>query len=455
MGPRPESTDWQSLARTLADGFQSLLKETEYLSKREQELDARLEYAFKEYIKLASDPILDNHNSKQHEEVARAIREVDYPGRAASEGSMLLNLPKQLDDVDEIRNGFEAYKTVKVKLQELRKPVGRCPFPGTRVRSGLEQDFTTPGKVGNLECPFAQMAKRNNGIPTPPQNLVGNDPIAAEFHPELISQSSVAAPPSTTGTATKCPIRYLDQHSPEEVAKYFENHKHEIPRSHEICVKRYQKNSDSIRELDSKYGNLVSMIQGLGVKHQQYLPHKDGEHNVDGGPSSSGAVQKWADEVSLRTGQSKQEMQSAPDVAVDDERIGHFQRPLREIRVGESPSRPWGITVPVALDEAPSPPHPIGSAAAHLQEPPTAGPADPEQKREKSMPAKCPFDHKAMKPPAQKIKHDADALPTSQSQRSQSSQPVMVFNGPVFFGYPADQAAATIKSMSNEVTNFP
>jgi len=60
----------------------------------------------------------------------------------------------------------------------------------------------------------------------------------------------------------------MDQHSPEEIAKYFENHKHEIPRSHAICVNRFQRNGESMRQIDEKYGNLVNMIQGLGQKHK-------------------------------------------------------------------------------------------------------------------------------------------------------------------------------------------
>ena len=54
--------------------------------------------------------------------------------------------------------------------------------------------------------------------------------------------------------------------------QYFEKHKHELPRSHEVCINRFQSNAQSIEELDRKYGDLVSMIQGLGQKHQDYLP---------------------------------------------------------------------------------------------------------------------------------------------------------------------------------------
>lgn len=48
MAAKTVTNDWQSLAQSLADGFQSLLKEVEYLSKREQDLDTRLKYSFDE-----------------------------------------------------------------------------------------------------------------------------------------------------------------------------------------------------------------------------------------------------------------------------------------------------------------------------------------------------------------------------------------------------------------------
>ena len=134
----------------------------------------------------------------------------------------------------------------------------------------LELDFTTQGRIGDLKCPFAQRAARRMSRGTassplraqhqssPPiileeENVA--DPIAKEFHPEAMGSPEASNEESTV----KCPIRFLDDHSPEEVAKYFENHKHEIPRSHEVCVKRYQTNEESIRQLDAKYGNLVNM----------------------------------------------------------------------------------------------------------------------------------------------------------------------------------------------------
>jgi hypothetical protein len=88
--------------------------------------------------------------------------------------------------------------------------------------------------------------------------------------PSASAEPSVAA----SGSAAVCPIRFLDQHDPEEVAQYFEKHKHELPRSHEVCITRFQSNQDSIEQLDRKYGNLVNMIQGLGQKHQAWLPEE-------------------------------------------------------------------------------------------------------------------------------------------------------------------------------------
>lgn len=214
----------------------------------------------------------------------------------------------------------------------------------------MEQDFTTEGKPGGLGCPFATKValrkhQRPDSLPTPPdlKDIFEKDPIAAEFHASQIH----SPPPSADVCALKCPIRFLDQHSPEEVAKYFEKHKHEIPRSHEICVKRYQSNSESIRKLDAKYGNLVNMIQGLGMKHQPMFPAKEMEDTsaiVEA--ESLEKVKNWAVEASEK---SKGKLLDAPEEE-EEVRSGHFDRPLKEVRLGESPSRPWGIQVPISAE---------------------------------------------------------------------------------------------------------
>ena len=127
-------------------------------------------------------------------------------------------------------------------------------------------------------------------------------------------------------------------------ARYFETHKHEIPRSHEICVKRYQRNEADIRKLDAKYGSLVNMIQGLGQKHQPMLPTKEEGESVEVEQVSNERVENWAKAVSADgVGHEEDE-----HIVLDDEedRESRFDRPLKEIRVGESPSRPWGIHIP-------------------------------------------------------------------------------------------------------------
>lgn len=226
----------------------------------------------------------------------------------------------------------------------------------TSLSTVLEQDFTTTGgKKSSLLCPFAGRLVANNNTAMNPQVSQGSgtqesdrpltpidptphqsaDPICAALYAETMS----SPPPSVTGSAAKCPIRYLDQHSPEEVARYFETHKHEIPRSHEICVKRYQRNEADIRKLDQKYGNLVSMIQGLGQKHQPMLPTKEEEDSVQVEQASNERVENWAKAVSADGVGHEEEAPIVPEN--DEDRESRFDRPLKEVRVGESPSRPW------------------------------------------------------------------------------------------------------------------
>ena len=321
-----------------------------------------------------------------------------------------------------------------------RPDLKRCPVARhSQDPEDFEMDFTTPGVQGSLECPFATMRHK---LPITPNSI---DPIAAEFHQEHVSvQTSDGA-----ANASKCPIRFLDQHSPEEVAKYFENHKHEIPRSHEICVKRYQQNEHSIRELDAKYGSLVNMIQGLGVKHKQYLPEKEAGEDEDPDDetedkTSNQVVEKWAENV------SNPAEADAEDLALDDEdRLPRFEKPLREVRVGESPSRPWGISVPVAPESPRSVPlsdhRALGSSFAVAANATSA----PAQKSGTT----CPCGHGSTTP---KLIPSA----TTEEQPMLAAAPLppkddlpaaqqLVFNGPVFFGYTPEQATAFLRSMSS------
>lgn len=324
--------------------------------------------------------------------------------------------------------------TPKANPELQRCPVARQP-PDPE---DLEMDFTTPGVQGSLECPFAKMQHK---LPTAPNSI---DPIAAEFHQEHVSvQTSDGAP-----NASKCPIRFLDQHSPEEVAKYFENHKHEIPRSHEICVKRYQQNEHSIRELDAKYGNLVNMIQGLGVKHKQYLPQKEAGDDEDTDDevedkTSTQAVEKWAENVSQPAGAEPE------DLALDDEdRLPRFEKPLREVRVGESPSRPWGISVPVVPESTRSVPSSDHRAMGNS----IALPADATSAPAQNTAPACSCGHgSTMRRPVtdeRREEQPAVADLPAPSKAAAAPTPQVVFNGPVFFGYTPEQATAFLQSMN-------
>jgi hypothetical protein len=360
----------------------------------------------------------------------------------------------------------------------------------------LEKDFTTySGTPGGLKCPFVAPRKRSslvnvplinggtngmNGHRTPRGSSISrgslsgrrskrssfHDPIRAEICGFELQPASTT--PSIEGSAPLCPIRFLDQHSPEEVAQYFEKHKHELPRSHEICVKRYQSNEASIRELDAKYGSLVTMIQGLGQVHQPMLPENPDDDELEedvGDGGEEDRVKKWATTVS----ESLRGVDEATNGPVnDEERQPHFDRPLTDVRVGESPSRPWGITIPDADING------IDTRSDH-----TASPRETPIPRKADEPAggKCPFDHKNMKlpdgiklpegmqhllpppppPPAKPKLHAQSSLqpeighaPVPEPrrpdvQKAAAPLPQMVFNGPVFFGYDMEQAMAMLQ----------
>lgn len=336
---------------------------------------------------------------------------------------------------------------------------------GTSATSVFEQDFTVPGKKSELLCPFSEMvnkAKLSNDVgasrPTSDPE-VSPDPqvitahVKSPIHPPsadpicaaLYSESHPSPPPSVTGSAAKCPIRFLDQHSPEEVARYFETHKHEIPRSHEICVKRYQRNEEDIRKLDAKYGNLVSMISGLGQKHQPMLQVKEDDFTSPDDRKSNERVQNWAKAVSA---DAADENDVAAHLAVDDEdREGRFDRPMKEVRVGESPSRPWGISVPNV--NQPDIPEEVRKPQEQVSQPlnPAAGRQAPKTTK------KCPFDNGQRTQngelPRMEAKPDEGArsrpMFIQQPDLTSSNGPQIVFTGPVFIGYPMEQAMALMK----------
>jgi hypothetical protein len=432
-----------------------------------------------------------------------------------------------------IRDGRQAAHKLTVLRAAIRATAGGRSASGTSnsIRSNslrasrrtslstvLEQDFTVPGKKSDLKCPYAPMAnskasmsqlspvKYPVGTPTSDIHLAfpdikdttphhSEDPICAAMYAETLPSQARSCAASASGSAPKCPIRFLDQHSPEEVARYFETHKHEIPRSHEICVKRYQRNENDIRKLDAKYGNLVSMIQGLGQKHQPMLPTEDAEDEeylLEQERKSHERVEKWAKDVSADgVDHINGTEEHSP---TDDDRESRFDRPMKEVRVGESPSRPWGISVPFDAQPVPDsrPVSPVQMTNSHGVPPtePVAAltpqesaskPAgkcpfgfDQEAQQERPLPpppphiqpppagkpaGKCPFDRTKMqpptsssmppppKPPAELRETQMPPPPPTFLQPSDFSKaggngPSMIFTGPVFIGYPIEQAMA-------------
>lgn len=386
--------------------------------------------------------------------------------------------------------------------------------------SPLEQDFTVEGKPSKLGCPFASMANKklsshaasvlsrynpSGSAPrTPDVEAVAStrssvsrvngresfakkiandrrtsfaDPINAEIcgldsHTVDHAQDEDNESPFSERAALKshvsqqqevgvCPIRFLDQHSPEEVATYFERHKHELPRSHEVCVKRYQSNEKQIRELDAKYGNLVSMIQGLGEKHQNFLPKEpDGDEvDVKDEPAEEDGrrnekVRKWASSVSTQAGQLEDE--------AEEERAPHFERPLKDIRVGESPSRPWGISVPAKYLEEAAVRSEGSSSAVKVRQTELDAKQHSEPKGESKS---CPFGFDKPDPSSSNVNvaqpNEKQTAPTfvkldpnvtnATMHYDNSKPPIegaskrMVFTGPVFIGYSAEDAAKILR----------
>ena len=289
-----------------------------------------------------------------------------------------------------------------------------------------------PSASENSKCPFASMAnlrqqqpgkadasqsQRPGLLPTPPHT---QEQLEGKPAPGGNYEGSISSSPSITGSGSisKCPIRMLDERSPEEIAEYFEHHKHEIPRSHEICVKRFQSNTESIRQLDAKYGNLVNMIQGLGMKHQPLLPTKSDEVDLSEVDAKSiKKVEDWAEHVKEKPEEVDYHSALLANPSDTDAREGYFDRPLKEVRVGESPSRPWGISVPGAAA--------IRDTVESEAVPTPVGP-ETKQRQEGLEQVTIPF--------------------KSHGTGGQiDDKPHMVFTGPVFIGYPAEQAALLIE----------
>ncbi|KAI0537606.1 hypothetical protein GGR58DRAFT_471197 [Xylaria digitata] len=475
MGMDVIGMNTQLLTQTLVESFNALADEVQNLSDRQTILEHKLRYAHEQFQYLA------DKYAAAAPEVSETLVNLQVPPELHNSSLANTNfvpLPnrKTSDSKHQIAVIIREGRRVASSLTDFSKSSQTSrsrdsldPTTMTSMSTILEQDFTVEGKKGSLDCPFSQPAHQevqDNGQHNH-RDAAGQheDPICAAMYDETGSQQ-----------AAKCPIRYLDQHSPEEIADYLEKHKHELPRSHEVCVRRYQKNEEHVRKLDAKYGNLVSMVEGLGKIHQPMLPEQDTRPQSDVERASNNRVQDWAHTVSATVAEDPDQTALDNDEEEQD-RQSHFDRPLKEVRVGESPSRPWGISVPVFSDgqssqgiprERPDSPPP---APVHMPSP-TPDAATPMQKS-----GTCPFDHTKLTsmnatPHKQEDKDSirlgdipplnqpftpaqhtlpAQTAPSSMPQpaffntaelpRSKpGGTPQMVFTGPVFIGYPVEQA---------------
>ncbi|KAI0164927.1 hypothetical protein GGR57DRAFT_451103 [Xylariaceae sp. FL1272] len=466
----------QLLVQTLVESFNALADEVQNLSDRQTILEHKLRYAHEQFQYLA------DKYATAAPEVADTLVNLQVPPdlhNPSLANTNFVPLPNRKPSSSKhqiaviIREGRRVASSLtdfSKSSRSSRSKDSLDPTTMTTMSTILEQDFTVEGKKGSLECPFSRNDQQASRDPTHDLQALpshAGDPLCAALYEDSSSQPA----------ATKCPIRYLDQHSPEEIADYLEKHKHELPRSHEVCVRRYQKNEAHIRKLDAKYGNLVSMVEGLSKIHQPMLPEQDTRPQSDVEHGSDNRVQDWAHTVSATVADDPESAASEHDQ--EDERQSHFDRdrPLKEVRVGESPSRPWGISVPIEYVDA----HSSGNNQGRPESPPPAPVHMPSPMPDTETPVKktgkCPFDHSKMAsfmgndsppikrretgegagmsdvPPVQHSFTPAQAstarhaqptfLNTEQLASSkQSSTPQMVFTGPVFIGYPIEQAIA-------------
>jgi hypothetical protein len=376
-----------------------------------------------------------------------------------------------------IQRAGDAREKIRYREKSIDDEMGVKIWKGSsqdrNERDNIERDFTTSGTPGRLGCPFAggRQASLSNGyrgVSTPRSSisrgsLVGRRSKRPSFHDPIRADvcGMSSQQPSIEGSAPLCPIRFLDQHSPEEVATYFEKHKHEIPRSHEFCVKRFQANEETLRSLDSKYANMVSMVKELGKVHQPMLPSAEdiAVEDDDGPHNPTSKVENWAKAVSPTGDDDADDDITA---AEDHGREQRFDRPLKDVRLGESPSRPWGIPIPEKFM--------LKGDSASQKSDPTASPLEniPGERLNQEAPrGKCPFSGGLPKefsmpsghPPTQPDPIAPPTLfpslpsslspienePAAPTQPSPAAVPQMVFNGPVFIGYPLDQAMSILK----------
>lgn len=294
-----------------------------------------------------------------------------------------------------------------------------------------------------------------------------------------------ASPPPSAASASNCPIRFLGQKSPEVVAEYFKNHKHELPKSHEDCVKRHQTNSESIRELDAKYVNLVSMIQGLGEKHQPLLPSKRGDEET------VGKIQEWA--AGLKQDQEGAEPEEIAEACPQEDERGRFEsqvaEQLKEIRLGESPTRPWGVHVPAsAVSSSSSTTSPSIGSRCNNQQNVILTPSPALKPKESNWEIPTNFDPPSSHLPSNQFlcphencrasafdnfadlarhylnehdettdssrRHQPTPIPATEPEetappKEPATKPSMYFTGPVFIGYSAQEAMEISRQFSS------
>ncbi|KAK5113806.1 hypothetical protein LTR62_003190 [Meristemomyces frigidus] len=532
-----DTQDISQIAAQLAAGFETLQEEYKKLFGQHQSLERKLATARQQYNELAklcgsgaiatpplslSSPPGTDRAQPEIPDVATLISTQQEAGpEVADRVKAAAAAAQRLDRLSASRHRSPGVKIWSGPAAD--RPELACSTMPSISESPLEQDFTIEGKPSKLGCPFAGMANKKlsshaasvlsryntrdsvAGIPSTPLSSISRvdgrdgwsrrgsrrasvvDPIKAEIcgisdHNEADQHTTdldytPQVVPVENAEAGVCPIRFLDQHSPEEVATYFENHKHELPRSHEVCVRRYQSNEAQIRQLDAKYGNLVSMIQGLGAKHKELLPDEpvDGDSDLaaqaEQDKKSDEKVRKWASSVSAPMVESHEALQPESKTQ-DDERQPHFERPLRDIRVGESPSRPWGISVPAKyLEEhhgSDTSSRPVQGAASTSEPQKEAQHAIDATALPEARVSKCPFgfDQSTAAAPPQtsdeiKSTHDQkQEVPQPQqpvfvapevlqdSKRGDTNkdqEPRMLFTGPVFIGYSAEDAAKILR----------
>ncbi|KAI4247918.1 MAG: hypothetical protein LQ352_006059 [Teloschistes flavicans] len=410
----------------LAHGFGALLEQVQELDKRNAHLEKLLD-RMQEQARGCHSPTPTGHEESAAQQKDGRNQTDLVTLHSKPDGREIRISGVSPDLRSPISDGFEAWQEFSLETtNEYYSHIGRRRNEGLKGLGPPRGQLVPAIDHLSSQCTFSTqkvaaahkispgvMASQQNHLASqahPLQNQNAEDPTAAEAH----SNDQRSHPPSQAGSTSKCPIRFLDHYSAEELAEYFKNHSHELPRSHEICVKRYQRNEDQIRQLDHKYGSLVNMIQGLGHKHQPML-HTKVEEEISGHEQASlGKVDGWNKE--LENGQERQVDGAAEDDGAD-QREGHFDRPLKEIRVGESPSRPWGISVPQGASIPPS--------AASGQEVPMSNEPEPPT-------------------PASAAGQQAIGIPPKQPETIRSS-PGMVFTGPVFLGYAPDEIAEILQ----------